>query len=883
MTEVEEDPYAVSSDTDTESLKGPPPKISIEGRSVADISSLKAALKETKEALKDEKRLEELNQLKEKSEIHKIKRDFIEGKTKSELENESKPVDEEREQLAAVTKEQYSKFRNKFENLPEVMKEDLEERLKTIEKELTGVGKENLESIKDAFENPQEGDKSEREQIVIERSEADKRRVMRTFAQANLTADDAPKECAVCLKTVYPVERIFANKRNYHIQCFKCVKCGKKLTSTNYNIHEEQLMCKVHYLEIFHPEIAKTMDPATAEEDENVDEEEEEYAISSKPKQLGNDVIKSGTKLDDLSTIGSLKARKGDWENSAKEAEAVLTEKKYVVDEIISGKVKANLEKFVMGAANKEEEEEEEEEDGRDPNVVREDKKRRKEEFNFERVGDIKNKWKTGNMQTADVKEMKNDLKELQNCPGVKERFQEMTEAEQRIVKQWDSSELNTSGVADTRKSFLEGSAFQSGPIEKTAIELEELEFKKLQDFKERFEKGEGDIQIQKVEIDIHAGDLSGIKSAFERGEDSLEMTPEERAELKKKQIEEEFLRYKLVRRAAAQREAVKEIFDDTGIEAGAEIQVEAIKSRFENGNYSARNEHEDKQLDVEIKMAGKARQKFQQIDVGGAQTIVPENRQEKHISKWDKKEGAIPEPVNRRVVEDEENEIEDADAYDVKNLMQKFTNIGREEETKIKHERPSDLDEIKIAARNLKEQFEKVGMEFENETAEEKRRQLEEEFERLRREKEEAAAVREETPEEEKFAGREDIQVATDHASKMAAKWEKIQKKEAKKAQRSRMPPKNATQMIWNVRAASSPLCNCCGKAVYLAERLQCFSQIYHLRCFRCKHCGLHLRVENCQRSTDGSIFCETHFRRLFVAQSSYVFRHNQQFVITN
>lgn len=40
MTEMEEDPYAVSSDTDTESLKGPPPKISIEGRSVADISSL---------------------------------------------------------------------------------------------------------------------------------------------------------------------------------------------------------------------------------------------------------------------------------------------------------------------------------------------------------------------------------------------------------------------------------------------------------------------------------------------------------------------------------------------------------------------------------------------------------------------------------------------------------------------------------------------------------------------------------------------------------------------------------------------------------------------------------------------------------------------------
>lgn len=40
----------------------------------------------------------------------------------------------------------------------------------------------------------------------------------------------------------------------------------------------------------------------------------------------------------------------------------------------------------------------------------------------------------------------------------------------------------------------------------------------------------------------------------------------------------------------------------------------------------------------------------------------------------------------------------------------------------------------FQIAARNLKEQFEKVGIQIENETAEEKRRQLEEEFERLRR-----------------------------------------------------------------------------------------------------------------------------------------------------
>lgn len=59
-------------------------------------------------------------------------------------------------------------------------------------------------------------------------------------------------------------------------------------------------------------------------------------------------MISGGTKLDDLSTIGSLKARKGDWENCAKEAEVMLTEKKSITDEIISGKVKANLEKYIF-------------------------------------------------------------------------------------------------------------------------------------------------------------------------------------------------------------------------------------------------------------------------------------------------------------------------------------------------------------------------------------------------------------------------------------------------------------------------------------------------------------------------------------------------------
>uniref|UniRef100_A0A183G9A3 BEACH-type PH domain-containing protein n=1 Tax=Heligmosomoides polygyrus TaxID=6339 RepID=A0A183G9A3_HELPZ len=47
------------------------------------------------------------------------------------------------------------------------------------------------------------------------------------------------------------------------------------------------LLCKVHMLEVFHPEIAKTMDPANTEEDEHGEiDDDDEFAVSSKPKQL---------------------------------------------------------------------------------------------------------------------------------------------------------------------------------------------------------------------------------------------------------------------------------------------------------------------------------------------------------------------------------------------------------------------------------------------------------------------------------------------------------------------------------------------------------------------------------------------------------------------
>ncbi|KAK0398283.1 hypothetical protein QR680_002513 [Steinernema hermaphroditum] len=792
-----EDPYAVSSDSeDEETLKKPPPKINIEGRTVADIKQLKDALAEQKEVSVDDNLKEEIEALKaKKEELQKMKKEFEEGKIAQELDPEKKAqLEEERKELLAATKENYSKFKDRFEKMDETLGMNLEEKLKSMEKQLEGVGKETLASVKGRFENPQDEVAVERQELPdYQRSEADKKRILSTFSQKEMTADEAPKECAICGKTVYPVERIFANKQLYHNNCFKCHKCSKKLTSTNYNSHEGKLLCKVHMIEVFHPEIAQTMNPETTEEDEhggNADEDDE-FAVSSKPKQLSSDVVRSGTKVqDDLSKIGSLKDRKGDWESSVNEAMTV--EKKTVIEEeIASGKVKANLDRFVSGAANAEEEGEEEEDGTRDPNIIREDKKKRREELDFKQVGDIKNKWKTGDVEGAELKEgaAKADLEELKQGVKVRDRFQERAAAEENVGKSYDSSLLDTSAAAEARKSFLEGKAYESGAVEKTGVD--DIKFSELSSFKERFEKGDQSGPVEKAAVDVDV-QLGSIKAQFEKSEE--DMSPEERAELKKKEIEAEFLRYKLARKLQAKKakEEAGEVVE--GTEEGEVIEgaeVGSIKDRFEKGQASNVADAGRSQLDIEFKMAGKARDKFKEIDASGAAPVAP-NLQKTAVRKYDtRKDVNVPEPVNRRVVEDDE-EPEDED-FDVKNLMNKFKSIG--EQSNVPKERKlEDLEGIKLESKGLKQRFEQVGQEGEDaEAAEIKKKILEEEFKRLKEEKEKAKEAEPEEEDETEMPTKEEIQVAADHASKMAAKWEKIQKKEAKRAQKSQMPTKAA------------------------------------------------------------------------------------------
>ncbi|XP_074477614.1 uncharacterized protein LOC141759445 isoform X2 [Sebastes fasciatus] len=57
--------------------------------------------------------------------------------------------------------------------------------------------------------------------------------------------------CSACLKTVYPMEKITADKYIFHQTCFCCKKCKKKLSMRNYAPLYGEFYCIFHYQQLF--------------------------------------------------------------------------------------------------------------------------------------------------------------------------------------------------------------------------------------------------------------------------------------------------------------------------------------------------------------------------------------------------------------------------------------------------------------------------------------------------------------------------------------------------------------------------------------------------------------------------------------------------------
>ncbi|XP_053149948.1 LIM domain and actin-binding protein 1 isoform X1 [Hemicordylus capensis] len=61
----------------------------------------------------------------------------------------------------------------------------------------------------------------------------------------------AKETCVACKKTVYPMERLFANQQVYHISCFRCSYCNSKLTLGTYASLHGNIYCKPHFNQLF--------------------------------------------------------------------------------------------------------------------------------------------------------------------------------------------------------------------------------------------------------------------------------------------------------------------------------------------------------------------------------------------------------------------------------------------------------------------------------------------------------------------------------------------------------------------------------------------------------------------------------------------------------
>ncbi|KAL3647178.1 hypothetical protein CASFOL_008146 [Castilleja foliolosa] len=59
------------------------------------------------------------------------------------------------------------------------------------------------------------------------------------------------EKCAVCTKTVYPLEKVTVEEKFYHKPCFRCAHGGCNITPSSYAALDGILYCKPHFAQLF--------------------------------------------------------------------------------------------------------------------------------------------------------------------------------------------------------------------------------------------------------------------------------------------------------------------------------------------------------------------------------------------------------------------------------------------------------------------------------------------------------------------------------------------------------------------------------------------------------------------------------------------------------
>ncbi|CAG9136497.1 unnamed protein product [Plutella xylostella] len=105
---------------------------------------------------------------------------------------------------------------------------------------------------------------------------------------------EANPQCEKCSRPVYAMERIKAEKRIWHKECFRCVQCNKQLTVETYQSEHTTLYCKLHFKQLFEPKPVGEEDTTDAAPPKK----HQMIICESKPVELPPDVVRASDKPD---------------------------------------------------------------------------------------------------------------------------------------------------------------------------------------------------------------------------------------------------------------------------------------------------------------------------------------------------------------------------------------------------------------------------------------------------------------------------------------------------------------------------------------------------------------------------------------------------------
>jgi len=71
------------------------------------------------------------------------------------------------------------------------------------------------------------------------------------YENVGVKAKSRQEYCGICQDPVYRNDRLDLGKFILHEQCFRCLKCGLKLSNNNFATYGDALLCKAHYHQLF--------------------------------------------------------------------------------------------------------------------------------------------------------------------------------------------------------------------------------------------------------------------------------------------------------------------------------------------------------------------------------------------------------------------------------------------------------------------------------------------------------------------------------------------------------------------------------------------------------------------------------------------------------